>query len=140
MNVSFAMAHQIAALPWRETPGGIEVALVSTRDTRRWVIPKGWPMPGLSDPEAAAREAFEEAGLVGDISSETVGQFNYDKRKKNDVLVPVRVTVYPMQVTQELEIWPEQHQRVRAWFRADAAASLVQEDGMRDLLNAFKPL
>ncbi len=134
-------AHQIAALPWRRTASGqIEVLLVSTRETHRWVIPKGWPMAGLSDAEAAAREAYEEAGIHGTISETVLGHFDYDKRRKNDRLVPVRVSVYPMEVNEELDAWPEQHERARAWFRPDAAASLVQEEGMRSLLLAFQPV
>ena len=84
--------QQVAALCWRRRKGTVEVLLVTSRETRRWVIPKGWPMDGLADYNAARREAFEEAGVEGHMRREPLGTFFYEKRGKKEVL-PVTVTV-----------------------------------------------
>jgi hypothetical protein len=78
--------QQVAALCWRKRKDGVEVMLVTSRETRRWVIPKGWPMEGLTDYNAARREALEEAGVEGHMKREPVGQFFYEKRGKKEVL------------------------------------------------------
>jgi 8-oxo-dGTP pyrophosphatase MutT (NUDIX family) len=64
-----------------------EVLLVTSRDTRRWIIPKGWPQKGKAPHRAAAREAFEEAGVVGAVGRRPVGSFAYEKRFKNGRVV-----------------------------------------------------
>lgn len=125
--------QQIAALPFRRRKG-LEVMLVSTLDSGRWVIPKGWPMKGLSNSEAAAREAFEEAGLVGDIAEEAVGQFHYFKRKKNGAVWLCRVDVFPMQVKEQRRNWPEKAQRRTKWFPLQQAAMEVSDAELGELL------
>src|SRR5205085_5647367 len=86
---------QSAALPWRRTgKGDLEVLLITSRETRRWVIPKGWPIKGKSSAKSAAREAFEEAGVTGKVKKSPVGTYAYDKRLKNGRLQRVRVTVF----------------------------------------------
>jgi 8-oxo-dGTP pyrophosphatase MutT (NUDIX family) len=76
-------ALQYAALPMRRVNGRLEVMLITSRETRRWVVPKGWPMEGLSAAEAAAREAYEEAGVEGTVATSPLGHYHYDKRLKN---------------------------------------------------------
>ena len=85
---------QYAAIPWRiGTAGKREVMLLTSRETRRWVIPKGWPMKGKKPAQAAAQEAYEEAGLVGEIAGKRpIGTYHYSKRTdQGDVLCEVRV-------------------------------------------------
>ncbi|MBI1406761.1 MAG: NUDIX domain-containing protein [Caulobacter sp.] len=134
-----APAHQIGALPWRRRDGVLEVLLVTSRETRRWVIPKGWPMTGRSDPEAAAAEAWEEAGLKGLIVTAPIGAFNYDKRLKDGEFRECRVKVYPFEVTAERDQWPESGQRERLWVARDEAATLVQEPGLAKIIARFTP-
>lgn len=130
---------QAAALPWRrDADGAIEVLLVTSRETRRWVIPKGWPIKGLKAPKTAAREALEEAGVVGPMAKK-IGVFHYDKRLSSGRLQKVRVGVYPLKVETEQESWPEAHQRVRRWTTPQEAAELVQEPELAELLRAFAP-
>ena len=75
-----AERRQVAALPWRRgADGGVEILLVTSRETRRWVTPKGGRMPGKTDAEAAAQEALEEAGVEGRVADEPVGSFRYLK-------------------------------------------------------------
>ncbi|MFD1704184.1 NUDIX hydrolase [Methylopila henanensis] len=120
--------QQYGALPFREAPGGVEVLLITTRETRRWIIPKGWPMKGRTPVYAARREAFEEAGLHGDPLPE-VGQFEYVKRMAFGADRPCRVGVFPLRVTEELADWPEKDERERRWFSLpDAAAAVIEPD------------
>ncbi len=131
---------QFAALPWRLTPdGGVEVLLITSRETRRWVIPKGWPIRGLKSPKSAAREAFEEAGVKGVVSSKKLGAYHYDKRLASGRVQHVRVSVYAMLVEAEAEAWPEKGQRDKLWMPAGEAAALVDEPELRALIAAFAP-
>jgi 8-oxo-dGTP pyrophosphatase MutT (NUDIX family) len=129
---------QYAALAWRRPGGGpVEILLITSRETRRWVIPKGWPIKGLKPHQAAAREAWEEAGVEGRASARKIGSFDYDKRLSGGQLQPVRVEVYPLQVLQEHDDWPEAQQRERRWTPAAEAGSLVDEPGLAQLLSTF---
>jgi 8-oxo-dGTP pyrophosphatase MutT (NUDIX family) len=129
---------QYAVLAWRRPAGGpVEILLITSRETRRWVIPKGWPIKGLKPYQAAVREAWEEAGVEGRASARKIGSFDYDKRLSGGQLQPVRVEVYPLQVLQQHDDWPEAHQRERRWVSAAEAASLVDEPGLAQLLSAF---
>lgn len=134
-----APAHQIGALPWRRSGGRVEVLLVTSRETRRWVIPKGWPMTGLSDPEAAATEAWEEAGVKGLIGPVPIGGFTYDKRMKDGSDRACRVKVYPLEVTVHRDEWPEAEQRDRRWMSLKEASEAVQEGELSRLLLGFDP-
>jgi 8-oxo-dGTP pyrophosphatase MutT (NUDIX family) len=128
---------QVAALPYRlEADGRISVMLVTSRETRRWVIPKGWPMPGKRKREAAAQEAFEEAGITGKIAQKPVGSFTYFKRRA-DHFELVFVKVYPLRVKSELDHWPEKGERERVWFSPEKAATLVLEPGLAAILQNF---
>lgn len=129
--------RQVAALPYRREPDGrVSVMLVTSRETRRWVIPKGWPMTGKRKREAAAQEAFEEAGIKGRIAQKPVGSFTYFKRRAGHFEL-VYVKVYPLEVRRELDAWPEQGERERAWFRPQEAAGLVLEPGLAAILETI---
>lgn len=131
---------QYAALPWRRAPGGaVEVLLITSRETRRWVIPKGWPMKGLRSSLVAAREAFEEAGVEGEVRKKKLGVFHYEKRLRSGRIQPVKVAVYPLQVASEREFWPEKGQRDKQWTTIADAASQVDEPELRAIIAAFAP-
>jgi 8-oxo-dGTP pyrophosphatase MutT (NUDIX family) len=133
-------AVQFAALPWRRRPDGqVEVLLITSRETRRWVIPKGWPIKGMSSAKSAAQEAFEEAGVVGKVAKAPLGAYAYDKRLKNGRLQHVRVAVFGMQVEREQEVYPEKGQRELRWMSPTEAATLVDEPELMVLIAAFKP-
>jgi 8-oxo-dGTP pyrophosphatase MutT (NUDIX family) len=128
---------QYAALPFRPGSHGVEILLITSRETRRWVIPKGWPMKGKAPHEAAAIEAHEEAGLDGQVASRAIGTFRYAKRLKSGKERPVEVTVFPLRVTHEGDDWPEKEQRVRRWGPPAEAAALVIEPELKALIMAF---
>jgi 8-oxo-dGTP pyrophosphatase MutT (NUDIX family) len=128
---------QYAALPWRRVHGQIEVLLVTTRTTGRWIVPKGWPMPGSKPSECAAREALEEAGVVGEIAAEPVGSFSYEKRRKSGEVLPCKVEVFPMEVVRQRRSWPEKDSRQTCWCSIDEALTRVPEPGLRRLIAIF---
>ena len=128
---------QYAALPFRAGPSGVEILLITSRETRRWVIPKGWPMKDKAPHEAAAQEAHEEAGLEGDVADRPIGAYRYGKRLKTGQERPVDVWVFPMRVSAENNDWPEKDERERRWFApADAAAAVVEPE-LKVLIMAF---
>jgi 8-oxo-dGTP pyrophosphatase MutT (NUDIX family) len=110
------------------------VLLLTSRETGRWIIPKGWPVKRLKPWETAAREAYEEAGLLGTVGLDPVGTYLYDKRLDNGRTVVVEVTVFPMAVRQQLEEWPERGARRSRWVTPGQAAMLVEEGGLVDML------
>jgi 8-oxo-dGTP pyrophosphatase MutT (NUDIX family) len=131
---------QFAAVPWRRGPGGeVEILLITSRETRRWVIPKGWPIKGVKSPKSAAQEAFEEAGVAGKIRKRPVGSYAYDKRLRNGRLQHVRVAVFALQVDNEAETYPEAGQREKRWVDVIEAARLVDEPELMVVLATFKP-
>lgn len=130
--------HQFAALPWRtDARGGVEILLITSRETKRWVIPKGWPMKDRAAHEAAAQEAFEEAGVRGDITSAPLGMFRYVKRLKGDKTQLCAVDVFPLQVTESLDAWPEREEREREWVTPEEASRRVDEPELTALIEAF---
>jgi 8-oxo-dGTP pyrophosphatase MutT (NUDIX family) len=128
---------QVAALPWREKEQGVEVMLITSRDTGRWVLPKGWAKKREMHAEAAAREAVEEAGIMGDIARDEIGRYFYDKLRSEGPAWRCRVSVFPLRVEHEAETWPEKKQRTRRWFSADEAAGLVNEPDLGELIRRF---
>ena len=130
---------QYAALPYRQRgDGSLEVMLVTSRETRRWVIPKGWPIKGRKPHASAAREALEEAGLVGRVGKKAIGTYRYDKRLKSGNAVPCSVEVFPLEVKSQRKHWPEQKERDVRWFAPQEAADAVQETELRDIIRKFE--
>jgi len=115
----------------------MEILLVTTRQTKRWIIPKGWPIKGLKPAKSAAREAFEEAGVIGSIRTRKIGSFIYDKRLDDGgAVISCEVTVFPLRVKRQRKVWPEFHQRICRWFEV-SKASVAVEDGLRPLIESF---
>ncbi|WGM48662.1 hypothetical protein KOAAANKH_03568 [Brevundimonas sp. NIBR10] len=131
--------RQVAALPWRAGARDVEFLMITSRETRRWVIPKGGRMAGKTDPEAAAVEAMEEAGVQGAITTTAVGVFRYAKRLKNGQDRLCVVAVYPLKVLIQLGVWPESTERERRWMTRDEAAASVHEPDLARLIVAFQP-
>ena len=132
---------QFAALPCRISEGGRpQVLLLTSRETRRWVIPKGWPVKGLKPRAVAAREACEEAGLLGTITGKhAIGVYHYEKQLPGEQLL-IEVRVFQFWVAQQLDNWPEKSQRETRWFDVAAAAALVNEGGLAEIIrSAFAP-
>jgi 8-oxo-dGTP pyrophosphatase MutT (NUDIX family) len=128
---------QVAALPWRLTERGVEVMLVTSRGTGRWVLPKGWPERSEDLCDAAAREAAEEAGLAGAVARQEIGRFYYGKQMPTGDDLRCEVHVFPLEVDRVAEKWPEKKHRKRDWFSVDEAARRVNEPDLGELIAAF---
>lgn len=128
---------QFGALCWRMHRGRAEVLLITSRDTGRWVIPKGWPIEGKTPAQSAAQEAWEEAGVTGAPAAEALGLYAYAKTRKTKEALPCVVTVYPLRVEGLAARFPERKERRRRWFGAERAARLVAEPELRALLQAI---
>jgi 8-oxo-dGTP pyrophosphatase MutT (NUDIX family) len=130
---------QYGALCWRQGGDGIEVLLITSRDTGRWVIPKGWPMPGLAPEAAAAQEAWEEAGVAGQVHPRCIGRFGYHKCFSVKASVPCAVAVYGLRVVELAKTFPEVKERRRKWFSPTEAARLVVEPDLALIITGFRP-
>jgi len=131
---SIAALVQVAALPVRVgEDGNFQVLLLTSRETKRWVVPKGWTMKGRKPWEAAAQEALEEAGVVGRPRKKPIGSYIYFKRREAHFDV-CRVDVYVLAFAKQLKTWREKGQREAKWFGLDEAAELVEEPGLVSLL------
>ena len=126
--------NQVAALPYRRLSSGItELLLLTSRQTSRFVIPKGWRMKRRADAEAAELEAEQEAGVKGRIDPTPLGTYRYWKRLV-DAFVPITVVVYGLEVDAESADWKEQRERQRKWVTPDEAADLVEEPELATLI------
>jgi 8-oxo-dGTP pyrophosphatase MutT (NUDIX family) len=130
--------HQVAALPMRKTERGLEICLVTTRETGRWTVPKGWPMKGRKDFDAARIEAEQEAGVIGKPTKKPIGTFEYWKRRETQFDL-VEVAVYPLKVTKTLSRWKEYAERQVRWALPAEAAGLVNEPQLADILRSIVP-
>ena len=125
--------YQIAAIPVRRIEDRTEVLLITSRDTGRWVVPKGWPWPNVADHLSAAGEAWEEAGVRGRIEPACIGDFTYAKRRERKSFL-VKVFVFTLEVQELAASWPEETQRQRRWFSPAQAAEVVEEAELRQIL------
>jgi 8-oxo-dGTP pyrophosphatase MutT (NUDIX family) len=131
------LPQQTGALPWRFNGKKLQLLLVTGRLSKRWTIPKGWPMFGKTLAEAAAQEAFEEAGVEGDAEAEPVGRFNHIKTHAVAGRLEVTILVHPLEARRVLAQWPEKDARERRWLSPAKAAKLVDSEQLRQILLEF---
>lgn len=132
--------NQASALVWRKIgkKKKIEVLLITSRDTGRWVLPKGWIEDGEDGAEAARREAWEEAGVEGPIQDDPLGQYSYEKVEDGDEApLACLVAVYALAIERQAKDWPERDERERKWVAPAKAAKLVDEPELQELLETF---
>ena len=133
MKMDHPLPVQFAALPYQRGADGLRVLLVTSRETQRWVLPKGWPIKNMRPCDSAAQEALEEAGIRGKAKKKPIGEYTYFKRlSEHFVLCAVRV--YPLEVIELLETYKEHGQRKLGWFKPEQAALLVDEPALATLL------
>lgn len=131
---------QFAALCYRIVKDRPQVLLVTSRDTGRWVIPKGWPIDGMTPAETASIEAWEEAGAEGRAVDIALGIYSYDKFLDDEgIVVPCMVTVFPFKVKHLANDFPEEDVRKRKWFTLKKAAQRVNEADLAQIILRFDP-
>jgi len=130
MDVIHSQARlQTGVVPYRHVDGNLEVLLITSRGAGHWLVPKGNIEPNLTPRDSAAREAWEEAGVFGMVHQQVIGTYRYIKRG-----TPRVVRLYPMAVLEELERWPEMHERRRQWLPIDQAGDLAFHDDLQSAI------
>ena len=133
-------ALQVAALCHRQGKDGVEVMLV-TSSSGRWILPKGWPIDGLSAAQVARQEAWEEGGLKKGTPKEiAIGSFLAEKRFDTGAVVPCETRVYPIDTAKTVADYPEADRRDRIWVSPNQAATMVDEPGLQEILLNFRPV
>ncbi len=130
---------QFGALCFRIVRGKPEVLLVTSRRTKRWIVPKGWPMDGKTPSESAEIEAWEEAGVRGKVYDRCLGVYSYRKAMEDDEDLPCVTMVYAMKVRECAAKYPEAQERKRKWLRPKKAAALVDEPDLAHMIRNFDP-
>ncbi|MGI3170588.1 NUDIX hydrolase [Pseudooceanicola sp. C21-150M6] len=131
--------QQYAALCYRIVNGKVQILLITSRGTQRWIVPKGWPMPGKEPHEAALQEAKEEAGVIGRVTSTPLGTYGYRKVLEDGLEIPCVGVLFPVRVRLMRAEYPEAGQRRRKWFSRKKAAKKVDEPELAELIRTFDP-
>lgn len=130
---------QFSALCYRVRRNKVQILLVTSRGTRRWIVPKGWPMEGKTPAESAQKEAWEEAGVTGKPDGTCLGVYSYAKDVGSMDDLPCLAMLYPIAVTSLARKYPEQGQRRRRWMSRKRAAKMVSERELARLILDFDP-
>ena len=128
---------QFGAICYREHKGKTQVLLVTTRRTKRWIIPRGWPIDGSTPAETALREAFEEAGVKGKVIGNCVGVYSYVKDLREEDDIPCLVAVFAVKVQELAKTYPESDERKRRWFSPKKAAEKLDEPELSQIVRTF---
>jgi len=130
---------QFAALCYRIRKGKVQILLVTSRRSKRWIVPKGWPMDGKTPGACAAREAWEEAGVKGKVSESCLGAYAYAKMHPGKDALPCLAMLYPLKVKTIEKKYPERKERRRKWVSRKKAARLVNAEDLARLILMFDP-
>lgn len=125
---------QVGALVYRFLSDELQFLLITSRKSKRWIVPKGWPMPGKTLSQAALQESYEEAGVRGIVQSEPFGHYMYEKtdmaKGKNGRF---EVKVFIVHFSYQEKKWPERKQRLFEWVTPKEAADRVDEPELRQI-------
>ncbi|BAZ09782.1 hypothetical protein NIES4071_15920 [Calothrix sp. NIES-4071] len=127
--------QQSGVIPYRIQNGATEVLLITTRNQQNWVVPKGGVENGMSAPDSAAKEAWEEAGVIGQVNPSQLGSYKYQKNGKTYC-----VQMYSLPVEVESEKYPEVDQRVRQWVDVNEAVRQVKKPSLKRIMKKFVQL
>ena len=134
-----AVSTQFGALCYRMRNDKMQVLLITSRGTGRWILPKGWPVDGATPHQAVLSEAWEEAGVKGKVVGNSLGIYSYTKLKEDAEDIPCVVVVFAIKVSSTKTIYPEMHERKRKWFSRKKAAERVSDPELRHLILTFDP-
>jgi hypothetical protein len=132
-----APSIQYGALPYREIKSGVEFLLVTSRETRRWIIPKGWPQGGVPPYRAPQPKKLSRRRELSERSAKKIGSYWYDKIIESGATLRCRVRVFPLRVTRQFKKWPEKRQRRTQWHSAAQASRRVGETYLRQIFRSF---
>ncbi len=127
---------QIAALVYRWNSDALEVLLVTSRESRRWILPKGWPVAGKTPAASAAQEADEEAGILGHVMKKPIGCYSAVKRI-GEASLPCDVEVYPLEFVKQKQKWKERGERACRWLPIEEAEKAIAEPALAALIHDF---
>ncbi|MEO9650590.1 MAG: NUDIX hydrolase [Roseobacter sp.] len=130
---------QFAAVCYRLKKDKIEVLLITSRTSKRWIVPKGWPVNGKTPAEAAAIEAWEEAGVRGTCDGRCIGIFSYSKDMDGNSVLPCLAMLFAIEVNELADEYPEADQRKRKWVSRKKASKMVDEPELARILRDFDP-
>lgn len=130
---------QFGALVYRVVNDKVQILLITSRGTKRWIVPKGWPMPGMTPAQAAKQEAWEEAGVKGKASNHCLGLYSYRKALDKKRNIPCVVLIYPVKARSLAKDFPESGQRRSKWFSQKKAAAKVSEPELAQIIETFNP-
>lgn len=130
---------QFAALCYRVKKGKVQVLLITSRASKRWIVPKGWPIDGKTPAQSAAIEAWEEAGVLGVSDGRCIGIFSYSKDTADQGALPCLAMIFAIEVQDLADTYPEAHERERKWFSRKQAAKRVEEPELARILRDFDP-
>lgn len=130
---------QFAALCYRIKKKKVQILLITSRGTRRWIVPKGWPMDARTPAASAMQEAWEEAGVRGTTNGRCLGIYSFSKDTEGLGALPCLAMVYAVQVETLADEYPEAGQRMRRWMSRKKAARLVEEPELARILRDFDP-
>ena len=130
---------QVAALCYRRVDDGYEILLVTSRGRGNWILPKGWPKKKISSAQTALEEAFEEAGIRGDVLEKSIGEYRYTKSTKYGLMLDCVATIYEVAFTEMAQKYPEKGDRKVRWFTPEAAADAVSSPELAEVLRRFRP-
>jgi len=134
-DIEDSRGRQVAILPWRlERDGTLSIMLITSRTNSKWMLPKGWPIAGKTDAQAAAQEALEEAGIEGEVQEAPLGSYYYVKMFDDGSTKPAQAIIFSMRVTSQRRKWPEMLERRRKWYRAQKAAKMAFEPDLARFL------
>lgn len=125
--------RQSAVIPYRVVDGKLQLLMITSSSGRWWGIPKGIVEPGLSEQESAAREALEEAGVIGRVDPSPVGEYRHEKW---GATCQVRVYAMAVQQLQERAVWQENYRR-RRWCTLETALQGLKSPELARLIRIF---
>ncbi len=129
--------HQIGAICYRITDTNVKILLITSKRSKRWIIPKGWKVNKMSNRKSAALEAWEEAGVQGRVSGRSIGTYYYRKGlNKNDFLT-CAVRVFSLEVKVSKKKFPERGERKLKWVNSDVAIDCVSEPELKAIIKKF---
>ena len=128
---------QIGALCYKKRDGRLRFLLITSRERGRWIIPKGWPVPNIAPQDAALQEAWEEAGVRGQVDPRPLGYFSYVKQYDDKPDLPCMTMIFAVEVDRLARSYPEKGERKRKWVSRKKAAQLVDEAELAQLFLDF---